>query len=184
MKSGVYKIVNPQTSTLYIGSSKDLSRRERDHFRQLTNNTHINNHLQHAFNKYGAHNFIFDVLEYCTESELLEREQVYLDAFPNKYNICNTAGDGPHPFKDMSYEDYFGVDRAINIKNKQSTSHKLTNNSGRFKKGITAYNKGKTLEEIHGVEKAKEIRAKISKNTSKAQLGTKRGPYKIKQGNK
>lgn len=53
--------------------------------------------LQRAITKHGLHNFTFQILEFCDISELLTREQYYLDllfSLPKKYryNISPTAG--------------------------------------------------------------------------------------------
>lgn len=50
--------------------------------------------------------------------------------------------------KGKTLEELYGEEKAILIKNKNSTSHK----------GKTAWNKGKTLEEIYGKEKALVLR--------------------------
>lgn len=41
--------------------------------------------------KYGHQNFTLEILEYCLQSELLEREQYYLDLLVPEYNILKTA---------------------------------------------------------------------------------------------
>ena len=48
--------------------------------------------LQHAIDKYGLSNFSIQILEYCDQSILLEREQFYFDLFSPEYNINPTAG--------------------------------------------------------------------------------------------
>lgn len=86
MACGVYKITNLANDKFYIGSSKDLVQRERRHFSQLRNGTHVNRHLQRAFDKYGEQNFKFEVLEYVIDiSTLLQREQHYIDSL----DACN-----------------------------------------------------------------------------------------------
>jgi len=96
-KSGIYKIVNLVNNKIYVGSSINLNKREKDHFKDLNGNYHRNRYLQNAWNKYGLDNFKFEVLEHVKdESKLLEKEQYYLDIyFDNQkccYNICPTAG--------------------------------------------------------------------------------------------
>jgi hypothetical protein len=88
MDCGVYKITNMANGKFYIGSSKNLAERKRQHFNQLRNGTHINKHLQHAFDKYGERNFKFEVLEYVIDSRaLLQREQFYIDSL----DACNSS---------------------------------------------------------------------------------------------
>jgi group I intron endonuclease len=80
IKMGVYAIVNLIDGKQYVGSSKDLRRRWRDHVNQLQSNKHSNDHLQRAFHKYGATVFEFRILqEIANEEELLSAEQYWLD---------------------------------------------------------------------------------------------------------
>jgi len=71
------------------------------------------------------------------------------------------------PIKDMTYEQKYGVDKAKEIKTKQSRSRKYIKfseqwceNISKAKKGL---NKNKTYSEMYGIEKAQEIRKKQSK---------------------
>src|SRR5579875_2313450 len=77
--SGIYRIVCQPTGKYYVGSAKNLRQRQRDHFSALRSNTHINAKLQHAWNKYGAESFIFDVIELVLPISLTAREQYWLD---------------------------------------------------------------------------------------------------------
>lgn len=111
--AGVYRITNVINGKIYVGSAIDIPRRKYDHFYQLEHKTHINKHLQRAFNKHGKDNFVFDViekvyfpLEFNKKQKkvlILAREQYYLNMllFANQndsrfyklgYNICRIAG--------------------------------------------------------------------------------------------
>ena len=98
---GIYKITCLVTGKFYIGSSVDLKRRKFWHFCQLRHNKHKNVHLQKAFNKYGADNFVFSVVEFLPTAinkyDIISIEQRYIDnlkACDHKigYNICRVAG--------------------------------------------------------------------------------------------
>lgn len=78
---GVYKITNIINGKIYIGSSKDIDRRWREHTYSLEDNTHSNQKLQNAWNKYGRQNFKFEIIELCDERHQFEREQYYLDLY-------------------------------------------------------------------------------------------------------
>lgn len=80
-KCGVYKITNIQNKKFYIGSSKTILQRWRNHIRELESNTHKNMFLQADWNEYGKDNFIFEILEECAESDRYQIEQQYLDKF-------------------------------------------------------------------------------------------------------
>jgi len=82
MNSGIYVIKNMKNNKIYIGSSVDLKKREREHFYVLTNNSHHNKHLQKAWNKYGKENFKFDILVYISNiEELRHQELLYIKLF-------------------------------------------------------------------------------------------------------
>lgn len=84
-QSGVYLITNHITNKVYVGSSNNLGRRKIDHFSRLKMQNHANIHLQYSYNRYGRGAFSWEILEYCTEEELLNVEQYYIDL----YESCN-----------------------------------------------------------------------------------------------
>jgi predicted GIY-YIG superfamily endonuclease len=83
---GVYMLLNVVNLYAYIGSSTNLKKRVKSHFKALKNNKHSSKHLQEDFNKYGQDKFVFIVLDSETE-DLLETEKAYLQLYPFKYNI-------------------------------------------------------------------------------------------------
>lgn len=92
MESGIYKIRNILNDRCYIGSSNKIKRRKVEHIGKLRRNQHENSYLQRAWNKYGESNFIFEILELCSDSELLIKEQSYLDNVKKLYNGTRIAG--------------------------------------------------------------------------------------------
>jgi len=115
--SGIYKITNMSNGKMYIGSSKNLTKRKREHFWSLRKGNHINSYLQNAWNKYGELFFEFKIIENVkNEEELLKKEQVYMDSFKScnrfiGYNINEYASGGglkgenhPNYGKSMSEE--------------------------------------------------------------------------------
>jgi group I intron endonuclease len=77
--SGIYKISIKNNLRIYIGSSSNLKVRKRNHICALKGNYHHAKNLQNAWNKSKPEDFTFEILEYCTEDKLEEREQYYLD---------------------------------------------------------------------------------------------------------
>lgn len=91
--SGIYRIFTCHSGKVYVGSTKNLRKRYKEHKNELEGHRHCNIHLQRAFDKYGEDSFYFDVLEYCPEENLIEREQYWLDSIPFLFNICKIAGN-------------------------------------------------------------------------------------------
>jgi group I intron endonuclease len=94
--SGIYKIRNVINGKFYVGSAVGFSHRKSQHFSALNLNEHFNIHLQRSWLKYGQDNFVFEIIEYCEECDLIKREQYYLDLYwplGVLYNISPTAGN-------------------------------------------------------------------------------------------
>ena len=49
-------------------------------------------YIYSALIKYGYSNFSLNILEYCEPSEVIEREQFYIDLLNPSYNILKIAG--------------------------------------------------------------------------------------------
>lgn len=120
---GVYKIVNNTNGKLYVGSSNNIRNRWNQHRRDLNDSVHGNPYLQSAWNKYGANNFSFEIIEECAPEVQFEREQFYLNLLNpfdhNGYNIvrqiskeymsdhykikkCERCGDPYNTFSNLS----------------------------------------------------------------------------------
>ena len=97
--SGIYSITNKVNNKVYIGSSKNIFNRKSQHYSELRGNYHVNIFLQRAWNKYGEHNFKFEIVEVVQDIDmLLWVEQKYLDTLYdeglNCYNL-NPKADKP-----------------------------------------------------------------------------------------
>jgi group I intron endonuclease len=94
---GIYKIVNSATGACYIGQSQRVKKRIKEHFRLLKLNTHTNQKLQRAFNKYGEDSFSWKLEIECTDTNELDKlEECFLQGEatfiePMVYNIANHA---------------------------------------------------------------------------------------------
>ena len=89
---GIYKIENLITHKVYIGQSKNIKNRWKEHIYALNNDKHINIYLQRAWNKYGQENFNFESLEECTKKELNNKETYWFNIYyPNVYNLHRTG---------------------------------------------------------------------------------------------
>ena len=79
--SGIYSIMCKTTNKSYIGSSKNVKQRLQCHRSYLRKDVHLNPVLQNAWNKYKEDNFICFVIEYCSENELVIKEQYYINIY-------------------------------------------------------------------------------------------------------
>lgn len=83
---GVYKITNIINLKVYIGQSINIKLRWKDHINSLRRGDSSCTLLQRAWNKYRENNFVFEILELCSEDVLDEVEAKYI----NLYDACNT----------------------------------------------------------------------------------------------
>ena len=90
--SGIYQIQSIRNSKIYVGSAVNLRGRKYEHFANLKNKKHGNQHLQNHYTKYGNADLRFSVLEFCEKEKLIEREQFYINILKPVFNICQTAG--------------------------------------------------------------------------------------------
>jgi|SRR5579859_3538870 len=90
-KSGVYQIRHAISGKVYVGSAIHIGRRWRQHRYRLTRGTHCSPFLQNAWTKYGAGQFVFEVLEIVENPQELERiEQEHIDRRRASGAIYNT----------------------------------------------------------------------------------------------
>lgn len=92
---GIYVIQNIINKKCYVGQTKDFDKRWRQHSSRLLANKHENYHLQNAWNKYGADNFVFVIIEECPSDCRDGREMFWIkekDSFANGYNLDQGGG--------------------------------------------------------------------------------------------
>lgn len=125
----IYRIVCFVTGKCYVGQTKEPERRRRDHFKRLAQNTHINKHLQNAYNAHGLQSFYFEILEQdISPTEVASREQNWIAYFDSCHNGFNaTPGGDFEPskhgkrtgniitWKDIEYLSVSEAARAIGI---------------------------------------------------------------------
>lgn len=132
MASGIYCLVNTTNGKRYVGSSKNIAYRTSRHLGHLKAGAHCNGHMQSAWNL--GQRFAVQILEVCDEVVLVEREQFFID----KYGTCDKR-------------------RGYNL---TIAGRTIPSEEGR--KRISASRKGKTWEEIYGVEEAARLREEYS----------------------
>jgi len=100
---GIYKITNKINNKVYIGQSKNIEQRWKEHIRHSKDEYSRNKpHIHCAINKYGKENFNFEVLEECKFEELDDKERYYIAKY--KSNI-----------KGIGYNSTPGGDARYNI---------------------------------------------------------------------
>ena len=78
---GIYLITNRINGKKYVGQSKNIKQRWKEHILK-ERNTMIHN----AIKKYGEENFDFKILERCPKEKLTERERFYYNKLKPEYN--------------------------------------------------------------------------------------------------
>ena len=91
-KSGVYRWVNKETGGSYVGSGTNLARRFYNYYSAASLIRHGCMVINRALLKYGYSNFTLEIIEYCEPSNVIAREQFYLDLLKPEYNILVKAG--------------------------------------------------------------------------------------------
>jgi len=97
-KSGIYRWINLVNQKTYIGSSAFLKKR----FRGYYSINHLESRIKRARSqiysailKYGYSNFSLEILEYVSLSELISKEQYYIDLLkPPSAEPRLALGDG------------------------------------------------------------------------------------------
>lgn len=95
---GIYKIENLLNHKVYIGQSKYIEKRWKNH--QITafnsNDKGYDYPLYRAIRKYGIENFSFQVLEECSPEQLNEKEKYYISSYNSFFEGYNQTmgGDG------------------------------------------------------------------------------------------
>jgi group I intron endonuclease len=87
--SSIYKIDCIPENRVYVGSSINTPRRWSEHRRKLNKGIHRNIELQIDWDCYGDESFVFTVIE--TTDKLIEREQYWINYYPNNYNIIKDS---------------------------------------------------------------------------------------------
>jgi group I intron endonuclease len=89
--SGVYEVVHVPSGRRYIGSSRDVPKRLRQHRSALVANLHHSKYLQRVWNKYPADQFRFQLIVICDPSHLLMYEQLCIDHLNSELNAARSA---------------------------------------------------------------------------------------------
>mgnify|MGYP001427389712 CR=1 FL=1 len=143
---GIYALKNIVTKQYYVGQSKKINKRIEKHFKDLIKNKHVNKHLQNSFNKYGEKSFEVIILEELELKDLKKRESYWVEKYKclkEGFNVLPVYGGGDSLKQGLTLEEIYGIERAKEIKEKLSLSHKGQVTSELAKKRASEVNKGK-----------------------------------------
>ena len=100
----VYKITNTITGDFYIGSSKDVKQRWRNHKKPSAWKKFPNNPMYLDMQKYGIDKFEFEILTEVEADSLKELEQQFIEMLNPTYNNYNANGWDIERYKETSKE--------------------------------------------------------------------------------
>ena len=111
---GIYKIENKNTGKVYIGKSKDIYKRWKEHRAMLEKGIHHSVKLQRSYNKTKDKTiFEYSILEEVQdESKLTEREDHYINKYDSLFNGYNCVSADNHlnyKAKDKRQEYYYNL---------------------------------------------------------------------------
>lgn len=175
---GVYCIYNLIDTCKYVGGSKNLQARKRQHFSDLKLNKHKNPRLQSAYNTYGVSSLLFYVLEYLPsgafEDDIIDREQYWMDLLHPEYNINLVAG--------KYIGDYIRTEEA-----RQKRSISMSKITNRKKRSPSKWKSGfpPNLGKVFGKETREKIKNAMtgSKNPNFGKPRPEETRRKISEGN-
>lgn len=151
-QSGIYRIYNKRNGKFYIGSTSNFRKRMREHLSCLRKNTHINNHLQHAFNKHGEESFSFEIFERVEDlNDLLSVEQKVIDDLkPYEANVGYNISRCATSYRAYGEDNHHhGIPKSDEQKRKTSQALKGHIHSEVTKKKISKAVKGKNTGRNH-----------------------------------
>ena len=135
--SGVYKITNTVTGDFYIGSSKDVKRRWREHKYPSRWKNYPNNPMYIDMKNYGIDKFEFQVIAEVEIDSLKVIEQQFIEMLNPTYNNRNANGFD------------FERQKEYNKSNKRKESQKKYQKSDKCKESQKKYKKSKKYKETH-----------------------------------
>ena len=123
-RRGVFKIINKQTGTVYVGSSNtNMNRLIDSYWNKLDSGSHHNRALQSDYNYYGSLNFECVIVNDSCYSEAEVRDVREREIYLNRFNTYNE--DVPVHYDGGNPNASFGKSNRSNINNRDNAFQKL-----------------------------------------------------------
>lgn len=130
MICGIYKITNRINNKSYIGQSKNIYRRWREHIK-YSKDARNNQAIYLAIRKYGLENFNYSIVEECALESLDEREIFYIKKFNTYINGYNmTIGGSGQNGHGKSVDQYTLDGRFVQTFNTIAEAENAVGNGG------------------------------------------------------
>lgn len=189
INSGIYKFQNKINGKVYIGQTKYLNTRYRQHKSELLHGTHHNEYFQREVTKYGFDNFDYSIIKKCSVNELDYSEEYYFKVFDSQnrqhgYNIKNPGNESDMPKQTKQKIRYANRGRNSKLTPEEVESIKLSRLKGlRCKDLADIY--GVTISTINKITMCKNweyIRSDLNDRLkTQAQREEKKTEIKIKE---
>lgn len=92
--AGIYCLMFKTSRKIYVGQSKNIPVRIKQHLSDLKSGTHKNKMVQNHYNKYGKNDLSVCVGKYCPEDKLDQLEISLISAFKSLSISLNSDGGG------------------------------------------------------------------------------------------
>lgn len=107
----IYKIENLVNGKVYVGQTRvGFKKRLNEHLYALKKNSHNNDYLQNAWNKYSEENFSFSIIVSCEINELDRLETEWISYYKKNNLSYNLESGGNknkrHSFGTLVKEDF------------------------------------------------------------------------------
>ena len=166
---GIYKITNKLNGKVYIGQSRDIDARWRQHI-----NAKDNYAIHNAIKKYGKENFKFEVLLECPVDmlDVWERDMIALYDCMSPYGYNLTEGGEGCKCSEETRLKLSNIRKGKHFS--EETKHKISESmKGKKRQPFSAETKKKMSDVRKGIQLSEETRLKMSE----AKKGKKRQPF-------
>lgn len=165
---GIYTITSKKCGRKYIGSAKSFKSRWGSHILMLNANTHTNPHLQRSWLKYGADNFVFEILEVLptpyNKKFYFERENFHIDGARARKELIFNIARAEGGWGEKTDEEKNHIKRKISASVKAAITPETLEKMSAAKRNIprTIEEKAKISAALSDIKKSTATREKMS----------------------